>query len=119
MTKVMIQIVSWYIHSIEIFEYLNIIKYMTQTTVEILKALADETRLGLVRSLVGKGEPVTSCEVVISCASFLALSQPAISHHFIKLVDAGVLREEKRGTQKAYALNRELLASVGIDATKL
>ena len=119
MTKVMIQIVSWYIHSIEIFEYLNIIKYMTQTTVEILKALADETRLGLVRSLVGKGEPVTSCEVVTSCASFLALSQPAISHHFIKLVDAGVLREEKRGTQKAYALNRELLASVGIDATKL
>lgn len=92
---------------------------MAHSTVEILKALADETRLGLVRSLVGKDEPVTSCEVVTSCASFLTLSQPAISHHFTKLVDAGVLCEEKRGTQKAYVINRDLLASLGIDITKL
>jgi DNA-binding transcriptional ArsR family regulator len=47
------------------------------------------------------------------------LSQPAMSHHFNKLVDAGVVSEEKRGTQKLYELNTALLKSIGIDVTKL
>lgn len=89
------------------------------TTVEIFKALADETRLGLVRKLAHHDEPVASCDLVQSCASFLKLSQPAISHHFGRLVDAGVLQEEKHGTQKIYRLNVALLQSVGIDVTKL
>ncbi len=90
-----------------------------QQTVDVLKALADETRLGIVRKLAAQDEPVSSCDIVGSCASFLRLSQPAMSHHFGKLVDAGVLLEEKSGTSKRYRLDVAKLASIGVDATKL
>lgn len=87
--------------------------------VEVLKALADETRLSIVRKLATTNEPVTSCDIVGSCGSLSCLSQPAASHHFSKLVAAGVIREQKRGTKKVYSLARDTLASIGVDATKL
>ena len=88
-------------------------------TVEVLQALADETRLGLVRTLAARDEPQSRCDIVNSCASFLQLSQPAMSHHFGKLEAAGVLRAEKHCTQKTYAVDRALLASMGVDVTRL
>lgn len=84
-------------------------------SVKIFKALADPTRLEMVRTLVAEGGQ-SSCGAVSSCTS---LSQPAVSHHFGKLVDAGVLTDRKDGTQKYYEVNYDLLASVGIDAHKL
>ena len=84
-------------------------------TVQVLKALADPTRLELVRSVV-KGGCSSSCG---SVSASIQLSQPAISHHFGKLVDAGVLLEQKDGTQKYYTVNYELLTAIGIDAHKL
>ncbi len=90
-----------------------------QRTIEVLKALADETRLGIVRKLARQQESVAGCEIVTSCASLLRLSQPAMSHHFGKLVEAGVLLEEKAGTSKRYRLNDTLLASIGVDVNKL
>lgn len=88
-------------------------------TVEVLKALADEVRLGIVRKLAESSEPVNGCDVVQSCASLLKLSQPAMSHHFHKLVAAGVVIEEKHGTQKSYLLDAAFLDSIGVDVTKL
>ena len=88
-------------------------------TVEILKALADDTRLSIIRNLVAQPQSVPSCDIVGSCASFHKLSQPAMSHHFKKLVDAGVLVEEKDGTSKKYRLNIELLESIGVNSYKL
>ena len=88
-------------------------------TIEILKALADETRLGIVQKLAAQDEPVSGCDIVASCASFLKLSQPAMSHHFNKLVDAGVLVEEKDGTSKRYRLDSGLLNSIGVDVKKI
>lgn len=88
-------------------------------TIEVLKALADETRIGIVRKLAGEKTPVSSCDIVQSCASRTALSQPAMSHHFGKLVDAGVIVESKAGTSKHYALDTAYLASMGVDVTKL
>jgi DNA-binding transcriptional ArsR family regulator len=85
------------------------------TCVKVLKALADPTRLDMVRTLVANGGQ-SSCSIVSMDSS---LSQPAISHHFGKLVDAGVLRDHKDGVHKYYQVNFELLSSVGIDATKL
>ena len=82
-------------------------------TIEVLKALADETRIGIVRKLAAEQSPVSGCDIVQSCASRMALSQPAMSHHFGKLVDAGVVVESKLGTSKQY------LASIGVDVTKL
>lgn len=88
-------------------------------TVEVLKALADETRLSIVHKLAQAKEPVTSCDIVAQCSSLASLSQPAASHHFGKLVKAGIVRERKNGTKKVYELATDVLESVGVDATKL
>ena len=88
-------------------------------TIEVLKALADETRIGIVRKLAAECKPVSSCDIVQSCVSRASLSQPAMSHHFGKLVDAGVIVEHKAGTSKQYMLNTAYLASMGVDVTKL
>lgn len=86
------------------------------STVTILKALADKTRLDIVRTLVKDRDDTASCAEVSTCSS---LSQPAMSHHFKKLVDAGVLSEQKVGTEKIYELNTSVLVKAGIDPTKL
>lgn len=85
------------------------------TKLKVFKALADPTRLDMVRTLVAGGGQ-SSCGKVSVCSS---LSQPAMSHHFGKLVEAGVLIDHKDGTQKYYKVNYDLLDSVGIDAKKL
>lgn len=88
-------------------------------SVEIFKALADPARLDIVRRLANKHECVPGSDVIKSCSSLTKLSQPAMSHHFNKLVDAGILQESKVGTNKRYELNFALLESNGIDAKKL
>lgn len=86
-------------------------------SVEILKALADETRLSMVRKIAKDVEPTPGCELSTSCTQ--KLSQPTMSHHVNILVKAGILSVEKRGTQKVYSLERGLLDSAGIDINKL
>lgn len=83
--------------------------------ITILKALADTTRLNIVRSLV-KNDCETSCS---DAGKGSDLSQPALSHHFKKLVEADVLSEQKRGKQKFYCVNRAALSGAGIDINKL
>lgn len=89
---------------------------MHDDNVTVLKALADKTRLDIVRTLVRKLDDSASCQDVSTCSS---LSQPAMSHHFKKLVDAGVILEQKVGTEKVYELNTSLLDHVGINPKKL
>lgn len=82
--------------------------------INIFKALADPTRLKLVKELATYSSK--------SCGDLSAkkhLSQPAMSHHFAKLVSAGVVNEHKDGTKKFYKLNHELLQQSGIDVSKL
>lgn len=89
-------------------------------TTRVLKALADDIRLSAVRKLAAAPDGASqSCDLVSSCAEFLKLSQPTMSHHLTKLVDAGVVAEEKQGVSKRYVLNRKYLASLGIDVNKL
>lgn len=88
-------------------------------TVVILKSIADDTRLSILRKLVQEGSEVASTDIVGSCAEFHKLSQPAMSHHFQKLVTAGVLLERKVGVEKYYLLNHEVLDAVGINSKKL
>ncbi len=91
----------------------------TTHTTTILKSLADDTRLSLVRKLATCDKEVTSNEIISDCAVALALSQPTMSHHFQKLVAAEVITERKVGVEKYYTLNRSLLDSIGINAQKL
>lgn len=90
-----------------------------QQKVIILKSIADETRLSIVRQLVRIDNEVMGGDIVSDCSIALRLSQPTMSHHFQKLVTAGVLRERKSGVEKYYALNVDVLLRTGIDPMKL
>ncbi len=58
----------------------------------LFKALADESRLAVVRQLAEQGE-VCACDFLACCD----LAQPTVSHHLKVLRDAGVVNTEKRG----------------------
>ena len=81
-----------------------------------LKALADPSRLSILAFLL---EPIQSCcsreEGVCACdlEAFLGLSQPTISHHMKLLVQAELVRAEKRGRWVYYELNPAAFAEVG------
>jgi ArsR family transcriptional regulator len=73
-------------------------------SVELLKALADPTRLQMVGVLKRSAQPVCVCDFT---ASF-ELSQPTISHHMSKLKDAGLVEVTKAGIWAYYRLNSHL-----------
>jgi ArsR family transcriptional regulator len=73
-------------------------------SVEILKALADPTRLQMIGILKRSVKPVCICDFT---AAF-ALSQPTISHHMAKLKDAGLVDVTRQGIWAYYTLRRNL-----------
>lgn len=78
----------------------------TAATVELLKALADPTRLSMVATLKRHGEPVCICDLV----SVFELTQPTVSHHMAVLKAAGLVKVEKRGLWGFYSLRDDLPA---------
>lgn len=88
-------------------------------SIAMLKALADDVRLSVAKYVSMSPGAVASCDVIESCSKRLELSQPAMSHHFKKLVDANILKTDKRGTQNFYTFNRDLVEGSGIDIEKL
>jgi ArsR family transcriptional regulator len=75
-----------------------------EESVEVLKALADPTRLQMVGMLKRSSEPVCICDFT---AAF-SLSQPTISHHMAKLREAGLVDVSKAGIWAYYRLKRDL-----------
>ncbi|SMY12676.1 ArsR/SmtB family transcription factor [Brevibacterium jeotgali] len=69
-----------------------------------LKALADPTRLRLLSHVAAQG-----CDAVCACdlVDVLDISQPTISHHMKKLVEAGLLTREQRGKWAHYTVTRD------------
>lgn len=66
---------------------------------KVIKALADRQRLRIVNMLLrADGEPVCVCEF----EPFLGLSQGTVSHHLKKLVAAGLVERETRGTRSYF-----------------
>jgi DNA-binding transcriptional ArsR family regulator len=78
-----------------------------ERTSELMKALADPTRLTMVASLWKAEAPICICDFTAG----LDLSQPTLSHHMRKLKDAGLVESEKRGIWMYYRLARDLDAS--------
>lgn len=67
----------------------------------VLKALAEPTRLRLVSLIASRnGDEACVCELT----GPVGLSQPTVSHHLKKLVDAGLLLREQRGKWAYYRL---------------
>ena len=67
--------------------------------VRLLQALADPTRLAIVRELAGAPE-VCACDFTSCCD----VRQPTVSHHLKVLREAGVVESERRGTWIYYRL---------------
>ena len=70
----------------------------------LLKALADETRLGIVLQLREQGD-VCQCDLVACCD----LAQPTVSHHMRVLRQAGIVTATRRGVWMHYQLNSAVL----------
>lgn len=85
-------------------------------TVRILKALADETRLRLVRLLADQTPDGALC--VGALASRLGVSQSAVSQHLAVLRAAGLVVDERRGYFVHYRLDRERVAECFEDTRK-
>jgi DNA-binding transcriptional ArsR family regulator len=67
--------------------------------VRLFQALADPTRLAIVRELAGAPE-VCACDFTSCCD----VRQPTVSHHLKVLREAGVVVSERRGTWIYYRL---------------
>src|SRR5262245_43871959 len=74
-------------------------------TAALFKALGDPHRVRIVNLLATSPDPVCVCDIVPS----VGLSQPTVSHHLKKLVGAGLLTREQRGSWAYFALNRDAI----------
>ncbi|MDQ3661707.1 MAG: metalloregulator ArsR/SmtB family transcription factor [Actinomycetota bacterium] len=79
-----------------------------QATAAVLKALGDPHRLRMVNLLATSPEPVCVCEITDA----VGLAQPTVSFHLKKLVAAGLLRRQRRGTWAYYSVDDDALERV-------
>ena len=80
-----------------------------ETTAAVFKALADPGRVRIMNLLANADAPVCVCDLTPE----LGLSQPTVSFHLKKLVQAGLLEREQRGVWGFYSVNREVLERLG------
>lgn len=76
-----------------------------RTTALVFKALADPHRVRIVNLLANAVGPVCVCNLTPD----LDLSQPTVSFHLKKLVQAGLIEREQRGVWAYYSVNPEAL----------
>jgi ArsR family transcriptional regulator len=81
-------------------------------TAELFKALADPARVRIVNALATSSEPVCICNLIDP----LGLSQPTVSHHMKKLLDAGLVEREQRGKWAYFSLRREAVEQLALVA---
>jgi DNA-binding transcriptional ArsR family regulator len=75
--------------------------------VKILQAIAEPTRLEIVRQLASTGQ-ICACDFTDCCG----VSQPTVSHHLKVLREAGVVTSERRGTWIYYKLEARAAARI-------
>ena len=80
-----------------------------ETTASVFKALSDPGRVRILNLLATADEPVCVCHITPE----VGLSQPTVSFHLRKLVQAGLLEREQRGVWAFYTVNRDVLRRLG------
>jgi len=88
---------------------------MSRQIVKLFKALSDETRIDIIGQILNNGKEL-SCQELLNK---FPLSQPALSHHFNKLIDANILKVRKERASHFYSLDLKYLKKFGIDLDKL
>lgn len=86
----------------------------TDPDIQLLAALADPTRMEIVRELAGSPE-VCACDFTSCCD----VSQPTVSHHLRVLRDAGVVTSERRGNWVFYRLAPNVADRLGAIAGQM
>ena len=76
-----------------------------EATAAVFKALADPHRVRIVNLLANSDAPVCVCDIT----DIVGLSQGTVSFHLKKLVGAGLLHREERGTWSYYSLEDKAL----------
>ena len=84
-------------------------KIDAEATAAVFKALADPARVRVLNLLAASGDPVCVCHLT----ELLELSQPTVSFHMRKLVDAGLLDREQRGVWAYYSLRADARRRLG------
>jgi ArsR family transcriptional regulator len=84
--------------------------------IQILSALADKTRLSLIKKIAEGPLKGSSCSSLL--ANF-SLSQPAMSHHFKILITSGIIKQKKEGRKNYYSIDSGLLEQAGININQL
>ena len=83
-----------------------------RATAAVFKALGDPHRVRIVNLLAGAGAPVCVCDLT----PVLGISQPTVSHHLKRLLTAGLVSREQRGTWSYYSLNDDAIARLAVIA---
>ena len=79
-----------------------------EATAELFKALGEPTRVRLVNLLARAGGEVCLCELTEP----VGLSQPTVSHHMKKLVEAGLVEREQRGRWAFFTLKPDAVETL-------
>ena len=82
--------------------------------VRLLAALADPTRLAIVRQLAAETE-TCACDFTSCCA----VGQPTVSHHLRVLREAGLVTSERRGQWIFYRISPDVAERLGSVARTL
>ena len=80
-----------------------------EATAALFRALADPHRVRILNLLANSSEAVCVCELTEP----IGLSQPTVSFHLKKLLDAGLLQRERRGTWAYYSVDPDALDRLG------
>jgi ArsR family transcriptional regulator len=83
-----------------------------EATAELFKALGDPARVRLVNLLAQGEREVCMCDLIEP----LGLSQPTVSHHMKKLVEAGLVEREQRGKWAFFSLKRDAVEKLAVVA---
>lgn len=81
-----------------------------ETELDVLSALANETRYTLVRVLVAAEEELCVCEL----QAVVDVTESGLSHALSKLVDARLVRSRKDGRWKKYRATNRAIALVTV-----
>ena len=87
-----------------------------EASAALFAALSDPARVRIVNFVATGDEPVCACHLIEP----LGLSQPTVSHHLKRLVEAGILERQQRGRWAYFSLapeTAERLASL-VDLTR-
>jgi ArsR family transcriptional regulator, arsenate/arsenite/antimonite-responsive transcriptional repressor len=77
-------------------------------TAGLFRALADPARVRIVNVLATSGGAVCICDLIEP----LGLSQPTVSHHMKKLLDAGLVDREQRGRWAYFSLRPDAVRTL-------